>query len=309
MLFRSCREMREKKNIRGEVRFREPIKNELFECTFDEKWLRSETDYFIEYCVRLCDFLLKNIDRREAGKSFPGRGISWKHVDEVWMVGGTSLMPHLQERVIGRLGDSRKLHVAPRPQHAVAEGAAIYADMISSNQIIKGLETSRCPCDLGIMARRRDRWWTRLSSIFFVRKNQSKVIPEFFPLIRSNTRLNDASKCTTTYKSRVVPGSDGKSHLLIYQRFVSRPSRTKYGKTIQPSSSEMQYKFVKLRCITIPDLPPLNDEVDIDHVIYRFTYDPTHTLRVEAEFRGHKLKPIEVREGEFNMLFKADTVK
>src|SRR5690606_30327123 len=64
-----CREMLEQKGVYGEVRYREPLKNELFQFKFTEQWLRENTDYFVEYVARLCDFLLRNVDRREAGKS------------------------------------------------------------------------------------------------------------------------------------------------------------------------------------------------------------------------------------------------
>lgn len=306
-----CREMREKKGVYGEVRYREPGKNELFEFKFNEEWLRSETEYFVKYCAQLCDFLLKNIDRREAGKWWPGHGISWNDVDEVWMVGGTSLMPNLQEQFIGRLRDPKKLHIAPRPQHAVAEGAAIYADMLARNQPLKGMETSRCPCDIGVMARPRVGGWQRLRRrLFFWEKAPKTPNAVFFPLIRSNTRLNDASHCTKEYQARVRPGADGKAYLHIYQRFVSRPPReSPQSETTQQASKDIQYKTIKLRHITIPNLTPTRDCTDIDTIFFQVTYEPTHTLRVTARFRGHELQAIEVREGEFNMLFKADTMK
>jgi molecular chaperone DnaK (HSP70) len=304
-----CREMREQKGVFGQVLYSDKVKGINFVCKFDEKWLRTETEYFVEYCALLCDFLLKNVDRREADKWGPGQGLTWKHVDEVWMVGGTSLMPHLQERIISRLGNKDKLHVAPRPQHAVAEGAAIYAEMIAQNQRLKGLEASRCPCDIGIMARPRERWWMKLSRLIARRPQHSQQSKnQFFPLIRANTRLNDASKRTLKWEARVRPNADGNAYLYIYQRFVGRPPRSEGANANSQRPAKIPYKETLLRVITIPNLPPLNHQVDLDTVYFQITYEPNHTLRVdEVMYRGHKLKSVEVHEGEFNMLFKADT--
>ena len=305
-----CREMREKKGIYGEVRYRDPVKNELFKFKFNEKWLREETEYFVEYCARLCDFLLKNVDRREAGRWWPGHGISWTNVDEVWMVGGTSLMPHLQQRIVSRLRDQNKLHVAPRPQHAVAEGAAVYADMLARNQPLKGIAMPRCPCDIGVMTIPRKTWWQKLCHWFSGRPKAENTNQKFFPLICSNTLLSDESKRTRKCQARVRPGPDGKSRIDICQRFVSRqPTVPGAPDSDRRPSSEMHYTIRKVRRLTISDLRPANSQVDMDTVYFEVTYEPTHTLHFTAEFRGHKLKPIEVREGEFNMLFQTDSLK
>jgi len=306
-----CREMLERKGVYGEVIYREPVRGERFQFRFTEQWFRENTDYFVEYVARLCDFLLRNVDRHEAGKGgwrsvistlagSGGRGLAWKEVDQVWMVGGSSLMPHLQERILSRLKDPRKLKVAPRPQHAVAEGAAVYADMVASGQPLKGIAMPRCPCDIGVMTYPRRTGWEKLKDWLSGRKESQGL--EFFPLIRSNTLLSDERQRTQRYRARTRPGPDGTVRIPICQRFVGQVAGA-------APSSEMHYSIRQVRRLTIPDLPPLNGTTDLDTVSFEVTYEPTHTLRFTAEYRGHKLKPIEVREGEFNMLFKADALK
>lgn len=303
-----CREMLEKKGVYGEVRYLDPLKRKLLQFKFTEEWLRENTDYFVEYVARLCDFLLRNVDRREAGKSVsalqrlfgrnPGRGLSWKEVDQVWMVGGSSLMPHLQERIVSRLKDPSKLNVAPRPQHAVAEGAAVYAEMLASNKPLRGIAMPRCPCDIGVKAYSRPTFWQS------VRQKLTGQVPEktleFFPLISSNTLLSDASKRTRRYTARARPGPDGTIRIPICQRFVSQAPGA-------APTADMHYTVREVHRLTIPDLPLANGATDRDTVSFEVTYEPNHTLRFTAEFRGHKLTPIEVREHEFDKLFKADT--
>ena len=47
-----------------------------------------------------------------------------------------------------------------------------------------------------------------------------------------------------------------------------------------------------------------------DTVDFQISYELNHTFRVdEVEYRAHKLKSVGIHEGEFNMLFKSDTIK
>ena len=46
-----------------------------------------------------------------------------------------------------------------------------------------------------------------------------------------------------------------------------------------------------------------------DTVDFQISYELNHTFRVdEVEYRAHKLKSVGIHEGEFNMLFKSDTI-
>ena len=308
-----CREMRERKGVFGEVRYIEPEKKEMFEVKFTERWLRNETEEIIEYCALLCDFLLENVDRSEAGIGRPGRGISWKHVDQLWMVGGSSLMPHLQERLASRLRNPDKLQIAPRPQHAVAEGAAIYADMLSRHQPLKGIAMPRCPCDIGIMVIPRKSLLSRLWN--WVQRKFSPEVPPtkrsakaFFPLIHSNSLLSNESQRKQSYSARAVPGRDGSICIDICLRFVSRrPTAVdaSHGGTsiAGPSNSRVNYLVRTIHRLKIPNLNPIPG-VSLDVVDFDVTYEPSHTLQFEAWYRGHALKPVIVHEGEFDVIFK-----
>lgn len=309
-----CREMRDKKGVFGEVRYREPEKNDMFEVKFTEQWLRDETEDIIEYCALLCDFLLNNVDRKEAGVGRKGHGISWKQVDQLWMVGGSSLMPHLQERLACRLRDPNKLKIAPRPQHAVAEGAAIYADMLSRKQPLKGIAMPRCPCDIGIMVLpeksllQRLREWGRRCYASKSGSVELRPAKKFFPLILSNSLLSDEGQRTRPYSVHAVPGRDGTIPIEICLRFVSRTpspvSETNLsGSTAGRTKSQINYVVRPIHRLKIPNLPPLPGYA-LDVVDFDITYEPNHTLHFAPRYRGHVLEPVIVHGGEFDVIFK-----
>ena len=152
-------------------------------------------------------------------------------------------MPHLQERIISRLGNKDKLHVAPRPQHAVAEGAAIYAEMIAQNQRLKGLEASRCPCDIGIMARPRERWWMKLSRLIARRPQHSQQMKnQVFPLIRANTRLNDVNKRSLKREVRVRPNADGNAYFVHLSTVCWSTTRSEGANANSQRPAKIPYK-------------------------------------------------------------------
>ena len=154
------------------------------------------------------------------------------------------------------------------------------------------------------MARPRERWWMKLSRLIARRPQLSQQMKnQFFPLIRANTRLNDVNKRSLKREVRVRPNADGNAYFVHLSTVCWSTTRSEGANANSQRPAKIPYKETLLRCITIRNLPPLNDQFDLDTVYFQITYEPNHTLRVdEVEYRAHKLKSVGIHEGEFNML-------
>lgn len=293
----------------------EPKHRKEFISLVTTDWFRKESEKFIEYVAQLCDFLLSRIDRDQAGlqkratdqrssdtAEWANIGIDWSNVDELCLVGGGSLMPHLQERLLKRLGGEKyrdKLTIPDRPQYAVAEGAAVYADLWSRGQLPSGIAKTRCPVDIGIMCLPDS---SRSSS-----QGNGKLSDqlEFRPLIHSNAQLDDpkSRECRFTIPIIGDPATSSKPRLNveICQRFISGPNGNLDDDSdaiSQDAGHGLQYSVRKLKRLSFRNVPPAKPGEE-NVAIVTLTYRPNHSITVEGKYRNIQDKK-KIDEDELN---------
>ena len=290
----------------------EPKKNRKFVTEFKETWFREVTKGLIEYVARLCDFLLSNVDRKEAGLRGKHRGLRWDEIDMVYMVGGGARIPHLREKLIERLGDKKnKLAIAERPQQAVAEGAAIYASMLAEGKTLKAINHPRCPCDIGYFGETVPKvsLLNRLKEYLpFASPVPTTGMGErtFFPLIRSNALLSSPEQRTQKVDAPILSSNYRSIEIKICQRFVSRFPRNA-NSTSEPAQQKshaaecqngvyFQYRVLRRLKINVPKNSP--EKV----VTIQITYALNHEITIRVQL-GEQVIEARVAKDAFVALF------
>ena len=140
------------------------------------KEFQRASDYLIKYVVRICDRLMMSIPKDD----LEGCGLStdpdqlWKRIDCAYVVGGGSKVLGFRESIIEKLGDASELKLAPKPQHAVVTGAAVYASFLESE--------NRVPFDIKLRSPHTTGIWVRTPG-------SDPGERTFYPLITRNTAL------------------------------------------------------------------------------------------------------------------------
>ena len=291
------------------VEFAETGKKHIFQSDFTARWLRENTDDLVDYCARLCDFLLSNIDRKEAGLGGRGHGIQWADIDQIRMVGGTGQIPHLRERIARRWGKGRPPDMAERPQRVVAEGAAVYAEMLANGQRLPGVAKPRCPYDIGIMYLPRAGLWDRMTRSFLrpPAKQQQRRL-KFYPVIRSNTLLSNEEKRKGHYTAPIVDPTKSALQIVICQRFISRepkPADSSSDYSQNGHIGKLDYKIRPLRRLVLENLSEMDRRSQDRHVTIDLEYDVEHTLHFAASYQGRERKAV-IRGDDFSQFFDFD---
>jgi molecular chaperone DnaK (HSP70) len=289
----------------AEINWLEPIREKNFNTAYTTDWLRQATSDQVNYIIALGKHLLENIDPDEAGVSSRRKasaGISWMRIDEVHLVGGCSLMPPLQERLVAALGgdwNRRKLQVAERPQRVIAEGAAVFADMLSRGEVLPGLHRTRCPADIGIRGAEDDDLWLDGMRSFLPSNKKKDRKYVFHPMVAGNSIVTDGQ--TTRFVIPVLQtGSGGKINLSIYERFVKHPPVKEVEDPLPVSKQkgkpkrtgeeepELEYSNRRLAKIKFRNLPELaTGERDQITLLLRFTEN--QTVEFSAAYRRKTL--------------------
>lgn len=223
-----CRKTSES-DATAEINWVEPSQGHTFQTTYTSAWLKEATKDMVDHIIQLGDRLLDGIDPDEAAVSARRQGqsgISWRKLDEVHLVGGGSAMPPLEEQLLAQLGgewNRIKLKIAERPQRVVAEGAAVYAEMLSRGQVLPGLRKTRCPADIGIRGVDGDDSWLGGMKTWLQSNQTKKRKYVFHPMVECNSMITDGQ--TATFVIPVLEsGSAGKIDVDIFERFVKQPS-------------------------------------------------------------------------------------
>ena len=294
------------------IRWLEREKNEFFETELTGAWFLEETDDILEYVVHLCDFLLSNIDRSEAGLRGKRRGLRWDEMDMVYMVGGGARIPHLRNKLIERLGgDQKKLSIMPKPQQAVAEGAALYASMLAEGKTLKGINNSRCPCEIGYSGKTVPKV-SLLNRLKEYLPFASPVPttgtgkPTFFPLIRSNALLNDPEQRTKKVDAPILSSNYRSITISIYQKFVRRFPRDVVNGSKESDQTSLtgdsqggvnfQYRSLRRLRISVPENSPET------FVTIQITYAQNHEITIKVQ-HGEQVIEERVAKDAFVALF------
>ncbi len=289
----------------AEVNWLEPVREKTFNTTYTADWLRRATSDQVEYIVALGKHLLEGIDAGEAGVSSRRKasaGVSWMRIDEVHVVGGGGLMPPLQEGLLAALGgewNRHKLKVAERPQRVIAEGVAVFADMLSRGDVLPGLHKTRCPADIGIRGAEDDDSWLDGMRSFLPSNKKKDRKYVFHPMVTVNSIVTDGQ--TTRFVIPVLQtGSGGKINLSIYERFVKHPpvneeedpsptaTQTDKSRRSGEFEPELEYSNRRLAKIKFRNLPePATGERDQITLLLRFTEN--RTVEFSAAYRRKTL--------------------
>jgi molecular chaperone DnaK len=300
-----CDSIKKKRNISAHVAWIEPTKEKQFETDVSLDWFLKNTGYLIEYVGQLCDFLLSNINRKEAGLKRSGTGMRWREVDSVYLVGGGARMPQLQECISKRWKSDNTITIAERPQWVVAEGAATYADMIGRNETLAGISMPRCPYDIGVMFRPtyQPTFWERVRNKIKRTPQKTERIPlQFSALIKSNSLLGDTNDCVQRYETRVTDQNARSVRITICQRFVGRNTENVQADSTIPTDDRnhrVNYQLRTLRNLTIDDLPPGRDPAN-DRITIEIRYNADHTMQFDAWYQNQPLERVEIRRDEFD---------
>lgn len=286
-----------KSNVSSHVSWREVTKNKNFTADVSLQWFLEKTNGLIEYVARLCDFLLSNIDRKEAGLRGRRAGIRWREIDSIYMVGGGALMPQLQERIAKRWKSEKELTIARRPQWVVAEGAAVYADMIGRNKALPGIAMPRCPYDIGVMCQAQPTYWKRLANKFLGGSNTDDAPPlKFSALIKSNSLLGETDR-VQTYSAQISDQDAQSVSFPICQRFVAVNTDSEEDDSFEDDDEGNQwvnYQIRTLQDVVIKNLPPGRDP-NKDCITIEIRYDANHTMKFLAWHDGRQLTPITIK--------------
>ena len=288
-----CRRLGTKSNIPVPIEHLDRSKNCNIRADLTAEWFRKTTEPLVEYAAQLCDFLLTNIDRSEAGLKGKGTqairrdgsvihlGIQWKEIDHILLVGGGSLMPHFQWRIQERWGADRKLEIATRPQEAVAEGAAVYAQMLGENKPLKTVNLPRCTYDIGVMYQPRPTMWEKFRRNI-LRQNVPLPPMKFMPLFHANSPLKDAAEQTRVWEASISNPSASSCAIPVCQRFVSLNGSADSGIGAQKSSPPFRIstlkvlRFRKKRSSSAPSTLELCMTYNTDHSVeFQVEYDGT----------------------------------
>jgi molecular chaperone DnaK (HSP70) len=299
-----CDSIRKKRNISAHVAWIEPTQEKQFETDVSLDWFLENTEYLIEYVGQMCDFLLSNIDRKEAGLKRAGTGMRWNEVDSVYLVGGGARMPQLQDCIAGRWKSENTITIADRPQWVVAEGAATYADMLSRNETLAGIAMPRCPYDIGVMYRPQFQptFWERVRNKIKRTPQKTELSPlKFSALIKSNSLLDDSDNCVHRYETRVTNQNAKSVKISICQRFVGRNAEKVNGDSAPQQDDRnhrVNYQLRVLRNLLIDELPPGRDPEN-DRITIEIRYNADHTMQFDAWYQNRHLPPVEIRRDEF----------
>jgi molecular chaperone DnaK (HSP70) len=309
---RLCEAIQEGRSHYEQLNWLEREKNRMFETEFTDDFFEKETDDILEYVVHLCDFLLNNIDRSEAGLRGKRRGLRWNEIDMVYMVGGGARIPHLRNKLIKKLGgDQKKLSIMPKPQQAVAEGAALYASMIAEGKTLKAINHPRCPCDIGYFGETIPK--VSLLNRF---KEYLPFAPPpppsgtgeraFFALIRSNSLLSDIDQRSRKIDAPVLDSKRRVIEIPICQRFVSRYPRDVVNGSEESDQTSLtgdsqggvnfQYRSLRRLRISVPENSP--ETV----VTIQITYAQNHEITIKVQ-HGEQVIEERVAKDAFVALF------
>lgn len=290
-----------------------------FNSTWTLKLLEETHVVLLDYIMQLANRLLRGINREEAqvdsGRDTDRPGISWMKVDEVHLVGGGAWLPALQNRLLEALGgewNRVKLKVAEEPQRIVAEGAAVFADMLSRGEVLSGLRKTRSSSDIGIRGvEDEESLLSSMKSWVQTEKKERKRV--FHKMIPANALIKEGQ--ATEFAIPVIDaGSSGKINLSIYEQFPKPPENDEINEDREYRSSALQAgekksqpkrtlslsmrRLAKIRFRNLPDAG--TGEKDEIRLLLKFTAN--RTLEFTATYRRQSLTS-RLFGGDFEHLF------
>ena len=262
------------------VAFLDDRTNRTIKVDIGREWFFKETAYMADYCATLCEKLFAAIPAEDL--TFRrGKKIGWQDIDHIEMVGGGSRMPAVRRAIEARW--KKKPHTANRPQHAVAEGAALAAERIARGETLTGIGCLRSPHAIGVIRHNRPKsLWRRIfgASAHNANGNGQDGSIAFSEMIPRNSRLPTA----VIEKEFLLTNPDARTfQARICEQRISRFRPDGY--------------IVQVEALRIPDLPPPAPGVK-ESVLISVEYGDDHELKFVAHCRG-KTVPLIITEEKF----------
>jgi molecular chaperone DnaK len=250
---------------RAHVLYEDRKLREIFNSWVTRQQFNESTDYLAEACGLVCDRLLESVSpeelktlrrKRRGWMRILGHRrlerVTWQDIDMVYMVGGGSKVPAVQETIRQRWG--RDPLIADKPQHQVAYGAARCA---GSGGVVR--PTLRSPHTTG--------YW------YYPEANAS---PHFHPIVRRNARIPRTEELLCR-----VGGRGSKFRVEIVEERIDIELRSRRSET----------KLVVVEKLEITDLPPRLDNKE-ELVKFVLDYSSDRDISFTAWVRGKKKQVI-----------------